>query len=94
MPSRTGHLELARLDTVSDADALQKIQNNAENVTLEPGTYDAFATSDNVRDASVTAQSYYGMTYYAVTLTLRRGRHERARRRDRRAVGAPRARSP
>ncbi len=43
--TRTGHLELARLDTVSDADALQKIQNNAENVTLEPGTYDAFATS-------------------------------------------------
>lgn len=68
--TRTGHLELARLDTVSDADTLQKIQNNAKNVTLEPGTYDAFATSDNVRDASVTAQSYYGMTYYAVTLTL------------------------
>lgn len=68
--TRTGRLELARLDTVSDADTLQKIQNNVKNVTLEPGTYDAFATSDNVRDASVTAQSYYGMTYYAVTLTL------------------------
>lgn len=68
--TRVGHLELARLDSISDADALQKIQNNAENVTLEPGTYEAFATSDNVRDASVATQSYYGMTYYAVTLTL------------------------
>lgn len=68
--TRVGHLEIARLDSVSDADALQKIQAGADNVTLEPGTYEAFATSDNVRDASVTAQSYYGMTYYAVTLTL------------------------
>lgn len=65
-----GSLELVRVDTISDADVLQKLQNNASNVTLEQGSYDAFVTPDEVRGASVVSQSYYGMTYYAVSVSL------------------------
>ena len=65
-----GSLELVRVDTISDADVLQKLQNNASNVTLEQGSYDAFVTPDEVKGASVVSQSYYGMTYYAVSVSL------------------------
>ncbi len=65
-----GSVELVRVDSISDADVLQKLQNNASNVTLEPGSYDAFVTSDEVKGASVVSQSYYGMTYYGISLTL------------------------
>lgn len=65
-----GSVELVRVDSISDADVLQKLQNNASNVALEPGSYDAFVTSDEVKGASVVSQSYYGMTYYGISLTL------------------------
>lgn len=46
--TRGGALELVRVDSISDADVLQKLQNNASNIELERGSYDAFVTSDEV----------------------------------------------
>lgn len=68
--TRKGHLEFARLDSVSDADALQQLQAGASGVTLEEGTYEPFLTSDEVKGATVVSQSYYGMTYYALSVSL------------------------
>lgn len=68
--TRKGHLEFARLDSVSDADALQQLQAGASGVTLDEGTYESFLTSDEVKGATVVSQSYYGMTYYALSVSL------------------------
>ena len=68
--TRKGHLEFARLDSVSDADALQQLQAGASGVTLDEGTYEPFLTSDEVKGATVVSQSYYGMTYYALSVSL------------------------
>ena len=68
--TRKGHLEFARLDSVSDADALQQLQAGASGVTLDEGTYEPFLTSDEVKGATVVSQSYYGMTYYARSVSL------------------------
>lgn len=70
--SGTGKVELARLDEVSDADALAKIDAGASGVTLAEGSYKAFVSSDNVTSAKViTAQSpYTGTTVYGVTMGL------------------------
>lgn len=68
--TRKGHLEFARLDSVSDADALQRLQAGASGVTLDEGTYEPFLTSDDVKGATVVSQSYYGMTYYALSVSL------------------------
>ena len=68
--TRKGHLEFARLDSVSDADALQQLQAGASGVTLNEGTYEPFLTSDEVKGATVVSQSYYGMTYYALSVSL------------------------
>ena len=59
-----------RLDSVSDADALQQLQAGASGVTLDEGTYEPFLTSDEVKGATVVSQSYYGMTYYALSVSL------------------------
>lgn len=70
--SGTGKVELARLDEVSDADALAKIDTGASDVTLAEGSYTPFVSSDNVTSAKViTAQSpYTGTTVYGVTMGL------------------------
>lgn len=68
--TRKGHLEFARLDSVSDADALQQLQAGASGVTLDEGTYEPFLTSDKVKGATVVSQSYRGMTYYALSVSL------------------------
>ena len=68
--TRKGHLEFARLDSVSDADALQQLQAGASGVTLDEGTYEPFLTSDEVKGATVVSQSYRGMTYYALSVSL------------------------
>ena len=68
--TRGGALELVRVDSISDADVLQKLQNNASNIELEQGSYDAFVTSDEVKGASVVSQNYYGMTYYGISVSL------------------------
>ena len=68
--TRKGHLEFARLDSVSDADDLQQLQAGASGVTLDEGTYEPFLTSDEVKGATVVSQSYYGMTYYALSVSL------------------------
>lgn len=70
--SGTGKVELARLDEVSDADALAKIDAGASDVTLAEGSYTPFVSSDNVTSAKViTAQSpYTGTTVYGVTMGL------------------------
>lgn len=68
--TRHGKFELARVDTISDADALQKIQNSAENIEVADGAYEAFVTGGNVKKASVVEQTYYGTTYYTLTIEL------------------------
>ena len=68
--TRGGARELVRVDSISDADVLQKLQNNASNIELEQGSYDAFVTSDEVKGASVVSQNYYGMTYYGISVSL------------------------
>lgn len=70
--SGTGKVELARLDEVSDADALAKIDARASNVTLASGSYTPFVTNDNVTSAKVvTARNpRTGGTAYGVTMGL------------------------
>lgn len=70
--SGTGKVELARLDEVSDADALAKIGAGASNVTLASGSYTPFVTNDNVTSAKVvTARNpRTGGTAYGVTMGL------------------------
>lgn len=65
-----GSLELVRVDSISDADVLQKLQQGASNVELEEGTYEPFVTSDEVTGAGVVSQSYYGTTYYGISVSL------------------------
>ncbi len=68
--TRHGKFELARVDTISDADALQKINNSASDIELSDGSYEAFVTGSNVKKASVVEQTYYGTTYYTLTIEL------------------------
>ena len=68
--TRKGKFELVRVDSISDADALQKIENSADDIALTDGTYEAFVTGDQVTKASVVKTSYYGYTYYTLSLEL------------------------
>lgn len=68
--TRNGKFELVRVDSISDADALQKIENSADDIALTDGTYEAFVTGDQVTKASVVKTSYYGYTYYTLSLEL------------------------
>lgn len=73
----TGKFELVRLDSISDAEALAKIDGGASDVQLSEGTYTAFATNDDVKDTRVVqSQNPYASlmggssTIYSVGLTL------------------------
>ena len=70
--SPKGKMELVRLDSISDAEALAQINAGTSSVTLTEGTYTALATSDNVKHASVVSgkNAYTGSTVYAVGMTL------------------------
>lgn len=59
--SGVGKVELVRVDTISDADALAQIEAGTTDVALAEGSYEAFATNDNITDASVVSStsSYY-----------------------------------
>lgn len=46
--TRPGRVELVRLDAVSDADALARVQSGASGVTLDEGTYEAFLDSSSI----------------------------------------------
>ncbi len=58
-----GELELVRLDDVSDADAILRIQNGSADVTLEDGTYEAFIDSSQITSASAYLTSSSSTTY-------------------------------
>ena len=66
--ARSNHLELVRLDSLTDAEALSKISSGASDVALEPGTYTALADGSEVTSAQVMDTS--GAQAYALTLTL------------------------
>lgn len=57
--AQTGKIEFVRVDTVSDAEALAKIDAGTENVKLEEGSYEAFLDSSAIKSISVTASTSY-----------------------------------
>ncbi len=68
--TRHGKFELVRVDAISDADTLQKINNSASDIELSDGTYEAFIAGDTVTGAEVTETTYYGTTYYMLNVSL------------------------
>lgn len=70
--SGTGKVEFVRVDAIGDADALAKLEAGTRGVKLAEGTYEPFATSDNVTSASVVSgkNPYNGTTIWAVSVTL------------------------
>lgn len=60
---KVGRLELARLDSVSDADAVARIQAGASDVALEEGTYTPILDGTNVSSAAAVATSATSGTY-------------------------------
>ncbi len=65
----TGSLEFVDLNDIGDQDALNRIALGVKNVKLEPGTYTAFMTGDQIRTVSIGQESQ-GSAYYAVNLKL------------------------
>ena len=65
----TGTLEFVDLNDIADQDALAKINAGATGVKLEPGTYEAFMTGDQIESVTIGMQSS-GSAYYAVNLHL------------------------
>ena len=61
--AKPNHLELVRLDSLTDAEALAKISSGASGVALEPGTYTALADSSEVTSAQVVQTSKTSETY-------------------------------
>lgn len=61
--TKVGKLELVRLDAVSDADAVARIQSGSSEVTLEEGTYEPFIESSQITSASAVLASSMGSTY-------------------------------
>lgn len=72
---KTGKFELARVDDISDAEALAKIQNGTEGVELEEGSYTAFLDGSHVSSSSISYSSSSSYTdssslTYAVNITF------------------------
>lgn len=65
----TGLLEFVDLNDIADQDALMQIENGVADVKLEPGTYTAFMTGDDVQSVTIGQQSQ-GSAYYSVNLSL------------------------
>ena len=65
----TGTLEFVDLNDIADQDALAKINAGATGVKLEPGTYEAFMTGDQIESVTIGMQSS-GSAYYSVNLHL------------------------
>ncbi len=65
----TGTLEFVDLNDIADQDALTRINNGATGVVLEPGTYTAFMTGEQIQSVSI-GQASTGSAYYAVNLRL------------------------
>lgn len=68
--SGVGKVELVRVDSISDADALAQIDAGTTDVELTEGTYEAFATNENITDASVVSStsSYYSTSGSSTTV--------------------------
>ena len=58
-----GTLELVRLDAVSDADAIARIQSGASDVKLEEGTYEPFIQGSQITAASAVLTSSTSASY-------------------------------
>lgn len=58
-----GTLELVRLDAVSDADAIARIQSGSTDVTLEEGTYEPFIQSSQITSAAAVLTSSTSASY-------------------------------
>lgn len=58
-----GELELVLLDSVSDADAIARIQSGGSDVTLEEGTYEPLVESSQITSASAVLTSSTSSTY-------------------------------
>lgn len=54
---QTGKLEFARVDEISDAEAMSKIQNGKEGVKLGDGSYTSFLDGSHVKSAQVRSAS-------------------------------------
>ena len=70
---QTGALEFVRVDQISDAEALAKLQGGSGDVELEDGTYTAFLDGSHVASAEVTRASSSGSSStvsYAVNVTF------------------------
>lgn len=65
----TGRLEFVDLNDISDQDALARINSGSSSVELEPGTYTAFMTGDQIQSVSIGQQAQ-GSPYYAVNIRL------------------------
>lgn len=58
-----GTLELVRLDAVSDADAIARIQSGSTDVRLEEGTYEPFIESSQITSAAALPTSSTSASY-------------------------------
>lgn len=61
--AKAGNVEFVRLDSVSDADAVARIQGGASDVTLAEGTYEPFIESSQITAAAATLASSTSSTY-------------------------------
>lgn len=62
-----GKIEFARLDEISDADALVKINAGTSNVQLKDGSYTPFLDGSSIESIDVTN---LGSDYYAITINF------------------------
>ncbi len=60
----TGYLEFVRVDAISDASALAKIEAGSTGIELEEGSYTAFLDSSDVTSVQVSVYSSSEGTYY------------------------------
>ena len=69
---QTGELEFVRVDQISDAEALAKLQGGSGDVELEDGTYTAFLDGSHVASAEVSrsSSSSSSSSSYSVNVTF------------------------
>ena len=61
--AKTDHLELVRLDSLTDAEALAKVSAGTTGVALEPGTYETLVDGSEVTSARAARTSQSSDTY-------------------------------
>lgn len=66
----TGHVDFVSQLAVSDADALEQLQNGTEDLTLSADSYTAFMSNANITAAQVYTSGSGSSATYAVQVTL------------------------